>query len=154
MQNVKECVQNTKYLCYGNNLLITPCMVQNAIDKLKSGKACGNDGLSAEHFIHSDRRITILLSIFYNRVISHGHLPDDFMKTIVIPLKKNKSGDTSNVNNYRPIALVTVASKIFEIILLERLTPVGVKKLSICGNCYFILTLLGIRHETVAFFAL
>ena len=26
------------------------------------------------------------------------------------------------------------------------------KKLSICGNCYFILTLLGIRHETVAFF--
>ena len=62
-----------------------------------------NDGLSAEHFIHSDRRITVLLSIcFYNRVISHGHLPDDFMKTIIIPLIKNKSGDTSNVNNYRP----------------------------------------------------
>ena len=88
MQNVKECVQNTEYLYYGNNLIITPCMVQNAIDKLKSGKACGNDGLSAEHFIHSDKRITILLSIFYNRVISHGHLPDDFMKTIIIPLIK------------------------------------------------------------------
>ena len=98
-------------------------MVLNAIDKLKSGKACGNDGLSAEHFIHSDRRITILMSIFYNKVISHGHLPDDFMKTIIIPLITNKSGDTSNVNNYRPIALVTVASKILEIILLELLTP-------------------------------
>ena len=123
MQNVKECVQNTEYLCYGNNLLITPCMVLNAIDKLKSGKACGNDGLSAEHFVHSDRRITILLSIFYNKVISHGHLPDDFMKTIIIPLITNKSGDTNNVNNYRSIALVTVASKILEIILLELLTP-------------------------------
>ena len=109
MQNVKERVQNTEYLHNGNNLLITPCMVQNGIDKLKSGKACGNDGLSAEHFIHSDRRITILLSIFYNRVISHGHLLDDFMKTIIIPLIKNKSGDTSNVNNCRPIALVTIA---------------------------------------------
>ena len=43
------------------------------------------------------------------------------MKTIIIPLIKNKSGDTSNVN--RPITLVNVASKIFEIILLERLTP-------------------------------
>ena len=86
MQTVKECVQNTEYLCYGNNLLITHCMVKNAIDKLKSGKARGNDGLSAEHFIHSDRRITMLLSFFYNRVISHGHLPDDFMKTIIIPL--------------------------------------------------------------------
>ena len=28
----------------------------------------------------------------------------------------------------------------------------GVTKLSICGNCYFILTLLGVCHETVAFF--
>ena len=63
MQNVKECVHNTEYLCYENNLVITPCMVKNAIDKLKCGKAC-NDGLSAEHVIHSDRCITILLSIF------------------------------------------------------------------------------------------
>ena len=44
-------------------------MVQNAIDKLKSGKACGNDGLSAEHFIHSDRRITKLLSIHAFRTL-------------------------------------------------------------------------------------
>ena len=36
---------------------------------------------------------------------------------------KNNSGDTSNVNNYRPIiTLVTVALNIFEIILLEPLT--------------------------------
>ena len=41
------------------------------------------------------------------------------MKTIIIPLIQNKSGNTSNVNNYRPIALVTVASQLFEIILLE-----------------------------------
>ena len=31
MQNVKECVHNHEYLCYGNNLVITPCMVKNAI---------------------------------------------------------------------------------------------------------------------------
>ena len=34
---------------------------------------------------------------------------------------KNKSGDTINVNDYRPIPLVPVTSKIFEIILLELL---------------------------------
>ena len=121
-------------------------MVQNAIDKLKSGKACGNDGLSAEHFIHSDRRITILLSIFYIRGISHGHLPDDFMKTIIISLIK-ESGDTNNVNNYRLIALVIVASKIFEIILLELLTlylnttdnQFGFKKGHSTDHCIFAL---------------
>ena len=86
-------------MCNDNDIHITSCMVQNAIDKLKSGKACRNDRLSAEHFIHADRRITTLLSMFYTSVISHGHLPDDFMKTIIIPLGKNKSGDTSDVNN-------------------------------------------------------
>ena len=144
---MKEGVQNTEYLCYGNILLITPCMVTNTIDKLKSGNACGNDGLSAENFIHSYRRITILLSIFYNRVISQGHLPDDFMKAVIIPLIKNKSGDTSNVNNYMPIALVTVASKIFEIILMEFLTSYlnttdnqfGFKKGHSIDHCIFAL---------------
>ena len=46
---------------------------------------CVSDGISAEHGIHSDRRIIILLSTFYNRVITHGQLPDGVM-TIIIPL--------------------------------------------------------------------
>ena len=47
----------------------------------------------------------------------HGHLPDDIMKTIVVPLVKNKTGNLSDKNNYRPIALVTAASKILEIVI-------------------------------------
>ena len=61
--------------------------------------------------------------------------------------KKNKSGDTSNVNNYRPIALVTVASTIFKIILLEPLTlylnttdtQFGFKKGHSTDHCIFAL---------------
>ena len=38
------------------------------------------------------------------------------MKTTIVPIIKNKTGDTSNKkNNYRPIALVTTASKMFEL---------------------------------------
>ena len=40
-----------------------------------------------------------------------------FMKTAIVPIIKNKTGDTSDKNNYRPIALVTAASKIFELCL-------------------------------------
>ena len=32
------------------------------------------------------------------------------MKTSIIPILKNRNGDTSNKNNYRPIAIVTVMS--------------------------------------------
>ena len=47
----------------------------------------------------------------------HGYLPSMFMKTAIVPITKNKTGDTSDENNYRPIALVTAASKIFELCL-------------------------------------
>ena len=41
------------------------------------------------------------------------------MKTDIVPIIKNKTGDTSGKNNYRPIALVTATSKLFEMCLLE-----------------------------------
>ena len=37
----------------------------------------------------------------------------------MVPIIRNKTGDTSDRNNYRPIALVTAASKLFQICILE-----------------------------------
>ena len=48
MENKKECVNNTGNLCNDNDIHITYCMGQNAIDKLEFGKARGNDRLSAK----------------------------------------------------------------------------------------------------------
>lgn len=97
--------------------------VQNAINKLKVGLLCGIYGLGAEHFKHADPCVAVLLSKMYSSALTNGHLPDDFMKTVIIALYENgyytKCGDTSAVNSYTTIALVTVASKIFEIIWLD-----------------------------------
>ena len=41
------------------------------------------------------------------------------MKTAIVPIIKNKTGDTSDKNSYRPIALVTACSKIFELCILS-----------------------------------
>ena len=49
--------------------------------------------------------------------LSHGYLPDNIMKTAIVPIVKNKTGDSSEKNNYGPIALGTAASKIFELCL-------------------------------------
>ena len=49
----------------------------------------------------------------------HGYLPPEFMKTAIVPMIKCKTGNTADKNNYRPVALVTACSKIFELCLLE-----------------------------------
>ena len=45
------------------------------------------------------------------------------MTKIIAPIIKNKYGDLSDNNNYRPTALATVASKLFESLILSRATP-------------------------------
>ena len=77
--------------------------MQRSVNK---GKACGADCLAAEHFIYADERINII-DLFYLIVL----FPMDFMKTAIIPIIKYKTGDASDKNNYRPIALVTACSK-------------------------------------------
>jgi len=41
------------------------------------------------------------------------------MSSVIVPLVKNKTGDLSDVNNYRAIAVSNAVSKLFESVLLE-----------------------------------
>ena len=88
---------------------------------LSSGKSCGYDGVAGEHFKYAHKCFNVYLSMLFTSVISHGYVPEAFMKTVLLPIVKSKSGDMSDVNNYRPIALVTASSKIFEIYMLDQL---------------------------------
>ncbi|KOB76659.1 reverse transcriptase [Operophtera brumata] len=51
----------------------------------------------------------------------------DMMKSIVIPVVKNKTGDLGSASNYRPISLGTVIGKVFE----RLLQPLLLKNVSI-----------------------
>ena len=102
-----------------SQITFTPIDILNAFKSLTIGKACGVDGVSAEHFLYAHDILDVFLSLLFISFITHGHLPSNFMKTALVPIIKNKTGDTSDKNNYMPIALVTAASKIFEICILE-----------------------------------
>ena len=41
------------------------------------------------------------------------------MKSAIVPILKNRQGDTSNKNKYHPIAIVTAISKNFELWLMN-----------------------------------
>ena len=92
-------------ICDDSYIDVTPDMVSVAIGKLKCGQACGSDRLFAEHYIHADSRLAVLLSTFFTSALTHGHIPDAFMQSISVPVIKNKYGDSNDVNNYRHIAL-------------------------------------------------
>ena len=47
-----------------------------------------------------------------------GYIPAGMNKTTIVPIVKNQFDNLSESNNYRPIALTTIISKIFESLLL------------------------------------
>ena len=48
-------------------------------------------------------------------------MPQSMINSVIIPIIKNKSGDFTDKNNYRPIALSSILSKVFEHIIVIRL---------------------------------
>ena len=110
----KKFAQSELHSIGDSSVIFCPVDILNALKNAKTGKACGVDRLAAEHFIYADAIVHIHLSLLFNYFISYGYLPRDFMKTAIVPIIKNKSGNSSDKANYRPIALVTNCSKIFE----------------------------------------
>ena len=93
--------------------------VRDILKETKMGTSRGLDSLAGEHFVFSHCSDTVHVSLLFTCMLSHGYIPSAFMKTSIIPILKNKNGDTSDKNNYRPIAIVNAMSKLFELCLTK-----------------------------------
>lgn len=46
--------------------------------------------------------------------VGHSYLPEAMIKSVVVPIVKNKTGDVSSLGNYRPVSLATVIAKVLD----------------------------------------
>ena len=91
--------------------------IRNIVNKLKCGKSSGPNGISAESLKFSHSRLYVLLSLCFSLCLTHGYLPKSLT---IVPIVKNKCGNLSNSNNYRPIAIATITSKVLESLILVK----------------------------------
>ena len=91
------------------------------VKSLPNQKSSGLDGLNGESLKHADSLLCLLLSICYTCMFKHCYMPQSMINSVIVPLVKNKSGDLTDKNNYRPIALLSIASKVFEHVIILRL---------------------------------
>lgn len=88
--------------------------ISDIINGMTRGKSPGHDGLSIEHLQYAGLHLPRVLSMFFTLCIGHCHLPDDLIRTVVVPVIKNKTGDASDLTNYRPISLATILAKVLD----------------------------------------
>ena len=93
--------------------------IRQLVLNLKSSTSCGYDNLSSKVLKQIIPGIAHPLVTLINRSLSEGIFPDALKTAKVIPVYKN--GESDDINNYRPISLLTTLSKIFEKVIFKRI---------------------------------
>ena len=99
---------------------VTTGNILEATDLIKEKSTQDFNGVSTIFLKKIIRNIATPLSHFFNRSLVTGQVPQELKTAKIIPLLK--SGDRTNVDNYRPISLLNSFSKLLEIFVFKRLS--------------------------------
>ena len=93
--------------------------ILDGIQRLKVGKAVASDLISNDILKATAKIIAPTLVLLFNRILKNEYPPEIWGLGIIVPLYK--AGDSSDVNNYRGITINSCLSKLFMLLLNDRL---------------------------------
>ena len=70
--------------------------------------------MEVEHVVNSHPIIYVHLKLLFNLILKHGYGPSDFKEGMIVRVLKDKMKDNRDIENYRPITIISMLSKIFE----------------------------------------
>ena len=107
--------QQTPY----QDLEITSTMVKKKLNKFKSNKTPGLDGIHVRVLKELEEEIAGPMADLMNKTLRKGELPQDWKDALVSPIFKK--GSKSSPGNYRPVSLTSVICKITESIIRDHI---------------------------------
>ncbi|KAK3547027.1 hypothetical protein QTP86_008826, partial [Hemibagrus guttatus] len=98
---------------------------------MKSGKAVGPDDIPVEVWKCLGEAAVEFLASLFNRVLESERMPEEWRRSVLVPIFKNK-GDVQSFSNYRGIKLMSHTMKLWERVVEARLRKV----VEICEQQY------------------
>ncbi|KAK3561622.1 hypothetical protein QTP86_010757 [Hemibagrus guttatus] len=105
--------------------------VRKALKRMKSGKAVGPDDIPVEVWKCLGEAAVEFLTSLFNRVLESERMPEEWRRSVLVPIFKNK-GDVQSCSNYRGIKLMSHTMKLWERVVEARLRKV----VEICEQQY------------------
>ncbi|KAK3553131.1 hypothetical protein QTP86_031709, partial [Hemibagrus guttatus] len=105
--------------------------VRKALKRMKSGKAVGPDDIPVEVWKCLGEAVVEFLTSLFNRVLESERMPEEWRRSVLVPIFKNK-GDLQSCSNYRGIKLMSHTMKVWERVVEARLRKV----VEICEQQY------------------
>uniref|UniRef100_A0A8I6YD54 Reverse transcriptase domain-containing protein n=1 Tax=Hordeum vulgare subsp. vulgare TaxID=112509 RepID=A0A8I6YD54_HORVV len=105
---------------------IQECEVKEALKRMKVGKAMGPDGIPIEVWRGLGDIAIVWLTKLFNLIFRSNKMPEEWRRSILVPIFKNKGG-VQSCTNYHGIKLMSHTMKLWERVIehrLRRLTSV------------------------------
>ena len=93
--------------------------IKSILSALNVNKAQGPDGINGAVLKHCSDSLVYPLSKMFNLIYNVGCIPSEWKTSNVVPI--HKKDDKSDIENYRPISLISLVMKVFEWIIYEEL---------------------------------
>jgi hypothetical protein len=93
-------------------LVCTENDVTSAIWDLKHKKAYGEDKIQNEHLYYGGPAVVSCLMILFNTVITKSNVPQQWRRSLVVPIFKGGDKPKNSPDSYRPVCLVYVVLKV------------------------------------------
>ena len=103
-------------------------MIKKVITNLDSSKASGPDCIPVVVLKNCEPELSYILGKLLNKCLKESCFPDCWKVSLVVPAFKNV-GERSTANNYCPVSLLSVVSKVFKKLVNNRI----VEHLEKCG---------------------
>ena len=110
---------------YLGPLVVTPELVAKKIKAMKDNKSPGVDGIPPKLLMETVEQISIPLARVFNLSLKEGVVPFEWKEANIIPLFKKGSRNKSD--NYRPVSLTSVISKLLERLIKDHMVEFLVK---------------------------
>ena len=147
-RNIESIVNKTfeKFHYPSNVILFTFHDLESIINNLKNSNVKGYDSISYSLIKNIlDIEIRIFLLNFFNKILTLGVFPKKFNLSIIKPILKDQSKNTSDTNNIRPLSISNCLAQIFERLILinspllncTHKNQFGFKKLTSCNHAIF-----------------
>lgn len=104
-----------------SNLILSKSEVLDQLKLLDISKGPGPDRLPPLFLIKTANSIHVPLHILYNKCLAEGVFPELWKQANITPV--HKSGPKHDIENYRPISILSALSKLFERLVHNRIYP-------------------------------
>lgn len=106
-----ETLLNNINITTSNSIHLTDTDIETAIDKLKNEKSPDSDGIQAEMIKYAKNTLLPILTKLFNEIIRTQQIPTQWQESTIILL--HKKGNHNDINNYRPISIISTLYKLF-----------------------------------------